>query len=91
MVHGYGAAMFAPMIWRLSSAIGWHTRIVQWFQATLEHQNWAAGDGTRMPLAARLIAATPVLRDIRNRAFVYGGLWPERVSIARRDVATRQA
>jgi 2-polyprenyl-6-methoxyphenol hydroxylase-like FAD-dependent oxidoreductase len=63
----------------------WHTRLVQWFQATLELQNWAAGRGSQMPLAARLVAAIPVLRDLRNHVLVCGGLWAERVSAAPRS------
>ena len=58
----------------------WHTRLVQWFQAALELQNWAAGRGSKMPLAARLVAGIPVLRDLRNHVLVCGGLWAERVS-----------
>ena len=57
----------------------WHTRLVQWFQSTLEEQNWAAGRGARMSLAARVVAAVPRISDLRNRVFVCGGLWPERL------------
>jgi 2-polyprenyl-6-methoxyphenol hydroxylase-like FAD-dependent oxidoreductase len=58
----------------------WHTRLAQWFQGTVEQEIWAAGRGPRMPLAARLVAASPALRALRNRVFVNSGLWPERVA-----------
>jgi 2-polyprenyl-6-methoxyphenol hydroxylase-like FAD-dependent oxidoreductase len=56
-----------------------HIRLAQWFQNTVEEQIWAAGRGAQMSRPARLVAASPRLRALRDRVFVYSGLWPERV------------
>jgi len=64
----------------------WHTRFVQWFQATLEEQNWAAGRSAQMPFGARLVADKRAVVKLQNRVFVSGGLWPERVANPNRRV-----
>jgi 2-polyprenyl-6-methoxyphenol hydroxylase-like FAD-dependent oxidoreductase len=57
-----------------------HIRIAQWFQATLEQEIWAAGQARHMTWSAHLVATVPPLRELRNRVFVYSGLWPEHVA-----------